>query len=426
MPDQVIPATGQAQLLPSDTGVKLMQRVEALAMMSESDTGLTRRFATTQHRQANNQVGEWMRAAGMQVHEDAIGNIVGRYEGAQPNAPAIMLGSHLDTVVMAGKYDGMLGVLTALACVEHLSDAGKRLPHAIEVIGFSDEEGVRYQSTFLGSRAVSGDFDMAVLDRLDKDGISMRDALRAFSRRQLNVADAARKPEDIIAYLEVHIEQGPRLELENLSVGAVTAIAGATRMVVTLKGEAGHAGTVPMTGRRDALAAAAECILGIERLSIGPADLVGTVGAIRVEPDASNVIPGFVEFSVDLRATDDERRRQAVEEVVQHLQQVATDRALDIGIEHVHEENSVACDKGLIGHIGRAIAKQGGRVLELSSGAGHDAAAMHSITPVGMIFVRCAGGVSHNPAESVLTEDAAMSAEVLMQTVLNLSNCVSG
>lgn len=414
------------RLLRADTAEKIMQRIEVLARLSESDTGLTRRFATTQHRQANNQVGEWMRAAGMQVHEDAIGNVIGRYEGEQPGAPAIMLGSHLDTVVMAGRYDGMLGVLAALVCVEHLFTAEKRLPQAIEVIGFSDEEGVRYQSTFLGSRAVSGDFDMAVLDRLDQDGISMREALQAFTRVRASIADAARKAEDIVAYLEVHIEQGPRLELENLGVGAVTAIAGATRMVVTLKGEAGHAGTVPMPGRRDALAATAECILGIERLSTGPTDLVGTVGSIRVEPGAGNVIPGFAEFSVDIRAASDERRRQAVDAVVQHLNQVAAHRTLDIDIEHVHEENSVACDDALIEHIGRAISKQGSRVLELSSGAGHDAAAMHSITPVGMIFVRCAGGVSHNPAESVLAEDAALSAEVLMQTVLNLSDSIAG
>ena len=398
-----------------------MQRIEQLAALSESDTGLTRRFATAEHRLANDLVADWMIQAGMSVREDAIGNIIGRYEGSAPGAAAIVLGSHLDTVVMAGKYDGMLGVLSGLACVEYLSAQEQRLPQAIEVIGFADEEGVRYQSTFLGSRAITGEFDFAQLDRADKDGITMRDALIAFGKNPDDLQGAVRQAEEIAAYLEVHIEQGPVLEKEDLGVGVVTAIAGATRMLVTITGEAGHAGTVPMTLRRDALVAGAECIIGIERLCTGAVDLVGTVGSINVEPGAGNVIPGHVEFTIDIRSADDSRRIAAVDAVVAHMENVCELRKIDVHIDTLHNESSQGCDEALIGHISKAIGTCQPRVLALSSGAGHDAMVMAHLAPAAMVFVRCAGGISHNPAESVTTEDATLGAEVLLQTVLNVS-----
>lgn len=407
--------------LPAGTGELMMQRIEQLAAFSESENTLTRRFATPEHRKANDLVASWMTQAGMSVHEDAIGNIIGRYEGQVPGARAIVLGSHLDTVVMAGKYDGMLGVLCGLACVEQLAHSGQRLPEAIEVIGFADEEGVRYQSTFLGSRAVTGEFDFTQLDREDKDGISMRDALIEFGKNPDELAGAVRQPKDIAAYLEVHIEQGPVLEREGLGVGVVTAIAGATRMVITITGEAGHAGTVPMNLRRDALAAAAQCIVGIERICTGPAHLVGTVGSIQAQPGAGNVIPGRVEFTIDIRSAEDAVRKQAVTAIIDHLHEVCGQRHLEITIDTVHDESSEECDKGLIGHISDAIARCQPRVLELPSGAGHDVMVMSHLTPSGLIFVRCAGGISHNPAESITMEDAVLGAEVMLQSVLNLS-----
>ena len=408
-------------MLPAGTGELLMQRIEQLAAISESEKGLTRRFATPEHRRANDLVADWMKQAGMSVREDAIGNIIGRYEGAEEGASAIMLGSHLDTVVMAGKYDGMLGVLSGLACAEHLSANKQRLPYAIEVIGFADEEGVRYQSTFLGSRAIAGEFDFTQLDRADKDGVTMRDALITFGKIPDELPDAIRQPEEIAAYLEVHIEQGPVLEKEDLAVGVVSAIAGATRMAVIITGEAGHAGTVPMTLRRDALAAAAECISGIERLCTGAVDLVGTVGAIKAEPGAGNVIPGHVEFSIDIRSASDTQRIAAVEAVVAHMQSVCEQRKIGIHIDTLHNEPSEECDSALIGHISAAIEMCQPRVLTLSSGAGHDVMVMAHMTPSALIFVRCAGGISHNPAESITMEDATLGAEVLMQTVLNIS-----
>ncbi|MFT5895470.1 MAG: allantoate deiminase [bacterium] len=408
-------------ILAPETGTLIMQRVEELALISESNVGLTRRFATPEHRRANQLATQWMELAGMHVHEDAIGNVIGRYEGDEPLAPAIMLGSHLDTVVMAGKYDGMLGVLSGLACVEYLAANNRRLPYAIEVIGFADEEGVRYQSTFLGSRALTGELDTAMLELTDKDGISMSDALVAFGKDPSQLPTAIREPGSLAAFIEVHIEQGPVLEQQELGVGVVSAIAGATRMIATITGEAGHAGTVPMSLRRDALAAAAECILVIERLCSGPADLVGTVGRIVADPGAGNVISGQTEFSIDIRAADDSRRLQAVAEVVRELKKLCANRQLQIHIEEVHNAGSVECDTGLRRHIGDAVASCGLRTLELTSGAGHDTMVMAHIAPAGLIFVRCAGGISHNPAESIMASDAALGAEVMMQTVLNFS-----
>lgn len=409
-------------ILAPDTGTSIMQRVEELALISESSEGLTRRFATPEHRRVNQLAAQWMELAGMQVHEDAIGNVIGRYEGEDPTASAIMLGSHLDTVVMAGKYDGMLGVLCGLACVEHLAANNMRLPYAVELIAFADEEGVRYQSTFLGSRALTGEFDLAMLELIDKDGISMKDALVAFGKDPSQLSTAIRKPGSLAAFIEVHIEQGPVLEQQGLGVGVVSAIAGATRMIATINGEAGHAGTVPMTLRRDALAAAAECILAVERLCTGPADLVGTVGRIVADPGAGNVISGKTEFSIDIRAADDDRRLQAVADVIKELSQLCANRQLQIHIEEVHNAGSVECDTQLRRHIGDAVESCGVRALELTSGAGHDTMVMAHIAPAGLIFVRCAGGISHNPAESITASDAALGAEVMMQTVLNFSN----
>lgn len=407
--------------LTADVGELMMQRIEQLAALSESELGLTRRFATPEHRRANDLVADWMAQAGMSVREDAIGNVIGRYEGKTSRAPAIMLGSHLDTVVMAGKFDGMLGVLCGLACVEFLAAKSQRLAHAIEVIGFADEEGVRYQSTFLGSRAVVGEFDYAQLDRLDKDGISMREALIEFGKNPDELSGAIRQAEELAAYLEVHIEQGPVLEQENLGAGVVTAIAGATRMVVSITGEAGHAGTVPMTMRRDALVAASQCITGVEKICTGSADLVGTVGSIKADPGAGNVIPGLVEFSLDIRAAENQRRRQAVDEVVAHMQNVCQQRQLKITIETVHDESSERCDESLIQHISKAIEDCQPRVLSLASGAGHDAMVMSHLCAAGLIFIRCAGGISHNPAESITQVDALLGAEVLLQSVMNVS-----
>ena len=403
----------------------VMARIEALATLSESSDALTRRFATPQHRAANDLAATWMRDAGMSVSEDDIGNVTGRYEALTPGAPAIMIGSHLETVVNAGRFDGMLGVLCGIACVEQLARQQIRLPVAIEVVGFADEEGVRYHSTYLGSKAITGAFPAENLDLLDADGISMRDALMNFGKKPELIEAAKRKPDDIAAFLEIHIEQGPVLERENLPLGVVSSISGATRMRVSLHGEAGHAGTVPMNLRRDALCAAAEAIVAIETVCSGQPGLVGTVGSVNALPGASNVIPGEVEFSVDVRAPIDSDREKAVDLIQQEIRQSAAKRNVEAAINILHNEPSICCDNAIVDALSEVVEKHCGSALQLPSGAGHDAAAMAEFTRAGMLFVRCKGGISHNPAESVTPEDADAAVVALVDAVKSLANSLT-
>lgn len=395
-----------------------MDRIETLGAISESHGMLTRRCLTPEHRRANDTVGAWMEAAGMAVREDAVGNIIGRYEGVDPDAPALMVGSHLDTVIDGGKYDGTLGVLSGIACVAAFQEEGRRFPFAIEVIGFADEDGARFQSTFLGSRAVAGTFDYSILTRRDGDGISVAEALLAFGLDPQAIDGAAYGREDLLGYVELHIEQGPVLEEQDLAVGVVSAIAGATRLTVTVTGTAGHAGTVPMALRSDALAAAAECVLAVEAAASGP-NMVGTVGKLKAQPGAINVIPGRVEFTIDFRAAQDRDRIEGLAALTATMNEIARRRSVEITTEVVHEEESVQCSPHLMGQISEAIEARGCTLLILPSGAGHDAMAMADITEVGMIFVRCEGGISHHPDEAVTPDDARAGAEVLRHVIEN-------
>ena len=398
----------------------IMDRLDRLAEITETPGYLTRRCYTPEHRAANDLAAEWMRAAGMEVWQDAVGNMMGRYEGKTPGAPAILLGSHLDTVIRAGKYDGGLGVLSAIDCVKSLNERGVRYDNAIEVACFADEEGVRYQSTFLGSRGLAGTFDTGLLDRPDKDGITLAQAMTEFGLDPAKIGEAARKPGEIRCYLEVHIEQGPVLEAEDLSTCAVTAIAGANRMTVSVTGDAGHAGTVPMSARQDALTAASECILAVESAAARHEHAVGTVGQITASPGATNVIPGQAEFSVDFRAADDAVRRQAVDELITAFDAIAEKRGVTLKIDHSHAANGVTCAPELVDTIEAALTDLGQRPFRLPSGAGHDAAALAEITDVGMIFVRCDRGISHSPEESITAEDAIAGATLLLRTVERL------
>jgi len=404
-------------------GGEIMARLDELATCSEDPSGLTRVFLSPEAKRASGLVLGWMTEAGMDAQIDGIGNVVGRYEGMTPGLPALMLGSHLDTVRNAGKYDGMLGVVAAIACVKALHQGHERLPFAIEVVGFAEEEGVRFHSTLLGSRAVAGTFDEAVLQNRDDKGISIAEAMRAYGLDPNGIAGVARRPGDLLAYVELHIEQGPVLEAEGLPVGIVTSIAGATRLVVTITGNAGHAGTVPMALRRDALTAAAEAILSVEtRCSAktetsGTAGLVGTVGQIQVSPGASNVIPGTARFSVDIRAPNDIDRLAAVKEVTEAIAEICSRRGVGYDIQKVHESSSCACAPWLMDQLEAAVLAEGMRPHRLPSGAGHDAMAMAALTDIAMLFVRCKGGISHTPAESITPEDAYAGTQVLFRFV---------
>jgi len=404
----------------SALGDEIVGRVNRLAAISETPAHLTRIFLTPEHRKAADLILSWMRDAGMRAHLDAIGNVCGRYEGERPGLPCLMLGSHYDTVRDAGKWDGPLGLIAAICCVGDLNRRGRRLPFAIEVTGFADEEGVRFASTLLGSRAVAGTFNESVLATKDGAGISMRDALVQFGLDPDHLGAAARIRGELLAYIELHIEQGPVLEAQNLPVGVVTAIAGATRLAARLTGMAGHAGTVPMALRRDALVGAAECISRVEE--VGRTDeggLVGTVGYIHAEPGATNVIPGQVHFTIDLRAPTDVHRKRAVADVVRQIEAVAKRRKLALQLDVTHENRSVPCAPWLKAQIAAAVAAEGCPVFELPSGAGHDGMAMVDIADIAMLFVRCRGGISHHPDEHVELADADAGARVLLRVIEN-------
>jgi allantoate deiminase len=401
----------QRQPTPSPDAARILERIETLARITEQADGLTRVYLSPQHAEANRLVGSWMREAGLAVHVDAAGNLVGRREGDRPGLPCLMLGSHLDSVRNAGRYDGMLGVLTAIECVEALGD--RPLPFAIEVVGFGDEEGVRFQATMLGSRAIAGTFDPTLLDLQDAAGVSLRAALAAFGLDPATIGSAARRREDVLAYVEYHIEQGPVLEAEGLPVGVVTAINGQQRFRIQIDGMAGHSGTVPMRLRQDALAAAAECVLAAERIATGVPDAVATVGQLAPSPGATNVIAGRAVFSLDVRSPRDADRAAVAAAILAECRAIAARRRVTIDIVQTHELASCGCAGWLQAQLSAAIAADGHRVVALPSGAGHDAMAMVALTDVAMLFLRCRDGISHHPAESITAEDAATGARVL-------------
>ena len=401
-------------------GDEIVSRINQLGMISETPEHLARIFLSTEHRIAADLILSWMKAAGMAAHLDAIGNVCGRYEGERPRLPCLMLGSHYDTVRDAGKWDGPLGIITAIACVADLNRRGVRLPFAIEVVGFADEEGVRFASTLLGSRAIAGTFDESALNARDSSGLTMSEAMVQFGLHPDRIGAAARSRRELHAYVELHIEQGPVLEQQNLPVGVVTAIAGATRLAANLSGMAGHAGTVPMALRRDALAGAAECIVAVEEFcKADGAGLVGTVGAITALPGATNVIPGMVSFTLDIRAPADSHRKLAVADIVLRIEAIAKRRELSLQIDVTHENRTVPCAPWLKAQVAEAVAAENYPVFELPSGAGHDGMAMIDIADVAMLFIRCRGGVSHNPAEHVEPADADAGARVLLRLIEN-------
>jgi hydantoinase/carbamoylase family amidase len=364
-------------------------------------------------------IAQWMREAGMEVRVDAVGSVIGRYAGTDPEAPGLLLGSHFDSVRNGGRYDGVLGILVPLACVAGLHARGERLPFAIEVAAFADEEGARFQTSFLASRALIGRFDPALLERRDADGVALADALRAAGLDPARVGEARIDPARIGAYVEVHIEQGPVLLGEGSALGVVTTIAGGTRHLLRVRGEAGHAGTVPMTMRHDALAAAAEMVLAIEKRCSAGGSLVGTVGILRVKDGTGNVIPGEVELTADIRAGEDAIREKAEADAFADCEAIARRRGVALERTRTHHVHAVACAPWLQDRLAAAIEAVGaprpGRdARRLASGAGHDAMILAEVTGAGMLFVRCgAGGVSHNPAETITAEDAGAAVEAL-------------
>jgi len=389
---------------------RVMARCDALAQLSESSEGLTRVYLSSEHLQANALVAQWMQQAGMTTWQDAVGNICGRYEAALPGAQALLLGSHLDTVRNAGRYDGMFGVLAAIEVVDALNRAGLRGAQAIEIIGFADEEGTRFNIALLGSRGLTGSWPASWLACEDAQGVSVAQAL-ALAGLSADAIFAAQRPvADFSAYLELHIEQGPVLEQEDLALGVVSAINGAHRLHARFTGEAGHAGTVPMRHRRDALAAAAEWLLFIEQTTQAFApDIVATVGTLQCEPGAVNVIPGAVSLTLDIRSPQDEARDALLQRLLAQAEVIATRRGVSFSHEIFYTIAATPCDEALRAQLTDAVREVQGRTMLLPSGAGHDAIAIAERWPSAMLFVRCAGGISHHPAESVAEDDVAQA-----------------
>ena len=396
-----------------DPAATVMERCETLGGVSEEPDLLVRPYGSEAMRRANGLVAGWMRAAGMSVGQDEIGNLIGRYEGREEGGGTLVLGSHLDTVRDAGRYDGPLGVLVGLACVERLQGSGERLPYAVEVVGFADEEGLRFGTTFLGSSVFAGCFDSGLLDLEDAEGVTLADAVRSFGEDPEALPNAGRDGDDLIGYCEVHIEQGPVLEKLDLPLGVVTGVQGQSRAVVGFVGAAGHAGTVPMEDRRDALCAAAEFVLAVEETARGEPGMVATVGHIAAHPGAGNVIPGEASLSLDLRHGDDRVRERAVETLRERARRIAEVRGGEACWQARQDRGAVPMDAGLTALLARAVADLGYRVERLPSGAGHDAAEVAELAPVAMLFVRCPGGISHNPAESVSPGDVAAAIEAM-------------
>jgi allantoate deiminase len=393
-------------------GARAEAMIRELAPISAEPNRLVRLFLSPEHRRAADLVARWMREAGLQVSEDALGTLRGRIgEG-----PRLLIGSHLDSVVDGGHYDGPLGVIAGILAVKHF---GGKPPLPIDVLAFGDEEGSRFPSTLSSSSACAGAFEPETLALADRDGVTIAEALKAYGKNPADISQAAYKRGEALAYMEVHIEQGSLLEAEKLPLGVVTGIVGQSRWRVLVTGEAGHAGTVTMNMRRDALAGAAAMILTVERVAKANAGagMVATVGQIAASPGATNIIPGSVSFTVDLRATSDKARLAAVATIEHEVRGLARTRKLDVSFEHFHAVAATPCDSGLQDTLAAAIGDVAGRSLRLPSGAGHDAQMMVRLCPSAMMFVRCRRGVSHNPAEFCEPADMGLAVAALIRFI---------
>jgi len=384
----------------------ILRRLDQLAACTDRPGEITRLFLSPAHRRAVDLLCAWMAQAGLHVVLDHSGTVVGRLPAATPNAPVLMLGSHIDTVCNAGRYDGCLGVVMAIALAAHFGPG--RLPFTLEIRAFGDEEGVRFPVTMTSAHAAAGTFNPAWLSTTGADGITLSQALQDFGLDPDKLAhgDCAAHA---AAYLEIHIEQGPVLEAHGAPLGVVTAINAAARFAFHVQGRAGHAGTVPMDARADALAAAAAMVLAVEETARRHPNAVATIGHLTVAPSAPNVIPGSCDFTLDVRAPTDAQRDAVAQEIATALASIARQRGVTLAARQTHAAAAAACDSTLRAALADAIAAQGLPVIALPSGAGHDAMVMAAHCPIAMLFLRCRGGISHHPDEHVTEADVAVA-----------------
>ena len=404
------------------TAADVLARCDALAACSDSPDHLDRAHLTPALAAAHGLVEGWMTAAGMRTWRDQAGNLCGRVEGREPGLPALLLGSHLDTVPDAGRYDGMLGVLMAVAVVERLRDEVTGWPCALEVVGFTDEEGARFGTALLGSRGLAGSWDDAWWALRDADGTTLAQAAREFGLDPARIGTAARRPADLVGYLEAHIEQGPLLEEADRSLGVVTSIAGAQRFRVEVVGEARHAGGTPYPRRRDALVGAAEAVLLVESTA-RRTGAIATVGQISVDPGAVNVIPGRAVFSVDLRAATDAERDATRHELLTGMEALCGARGLRLAVTDLYEAPATPCAGWLRDALRAGVVASGDDdPMDVWSPAGHDGMAVAAVTDVGMLFVRCHDGISHHPDEAVREQDVAAGIDAFTTAVREVAH----
>ncbi|MHA7879297.1 MAG: M20 family metallo-hydrolase [Saccharospirillum sp.] len=400
-------------------GNAIMALSEQAALHSEPGPGVTRVLGSAEHRTLLGELAGWMQRAGLTTELDAAGNLIGR-TAVVDQAPTLIIGSHQDTVRQGGKYDGMLGILLPLVVLQHLHETGQALPVNIELVAFSDEEGARFASTLVGSSALAGTFDPAMLEAKDAQGTTLAQALRDLGANPNHIPALARDPARVCGFLEVHIEQGPVLESLDLPVGVVTAITGIERHAVSIVGKAGHAGTTPMHLRRDALVAATQVVQAVNQLCRDTDDLVGVVGELVVTPNAVNVIPSRVDLTIELRSPRSEVRLAARDTLFKTIKQRLENQGCDWQHRLTYQQQEVQCAQAMQQKLSQAIEQAGHASHALFSGAGHDGLAMASLTDVGMLFVRCKDGLSHHPDEAITAADAEAAAQVLKHFLLNL------
>lgn len=399
-----------------------LEQASAFSLSNAANNeGVSRYSLTKEHKQLCSALVDWMEQAGMRTHMDNAANVIGRYYCDNPNAPVLLLGSHQDTVPNGGKYDGMLGIVVPLLMVKYCAQNAISFPFHIDVIAFSDEEGSRFRSTLLGSKAISGTFDQDMLKARDCEGISLESALENFTCRPSHIADDAYSKTDTLGFIEVHIEQGPVLEKEGLPLGVVSAITGIERHELCINGVAGHAGTVPLTQRNDALLSAAKVIVAVDQELRKDPLLVGVVGRLENHPNGVNVISDKTSISIEIRSPQDAVRLQAREKIKQRIEQVCSEHGVSFTLQQTYEQAAVQCSESLSLYLANAIEKTGQPVRTLFSGAGHDGLAMHHLCPIAMLFVRCYQGISHNPAESITPQDLQLAIQALLYTCQGLA-----
>jgi allantoate deiminase len=411
----------------ADAAQQLVRMLDELGRVTDEPGRLTRTFLSPAMKRANALVGGWMNEAGLKVRVDSVGNLIGRRPAdhsplaSRLSPKTLLLGSHLDTVRDAGRFDGPLGVLLPIVALAELKRRGTKLPFPVEVLGFSEEEGVRFASAYLGSEGYTGRLKPSTLALRDTAGISVGAALKQFNSGRFTPPKAAHKRGDLLGYVEVHIEQGPVLEVKQLSVGVVSAIAGQSRFRLTWTGKAGHAGTTPMALRRDALAGTAEFVLAAEELARVSTGLVATIGSLTVSPGAANVISGSVVHTLDVRHADDTARRAALFQLGRLAAQIARKRSLKVAWQRTQDNGAVICSPSLTGLLEKCVKAVQGKSVSLVSGAGHDGVVLSALTPIAMLFVRCRGGLSHHPAEYASPKDLAVAVRVMVDFLERLA-----